>query len=70
LRLGVLLSTVFFFVTVSSAFASGKVLSSSAVYNPIAADISALPDMNAQFEDDWNEWALLAQTNCTEPSRV
>jgi len=61
-----LVAVVVFFATVSSAFASSKALwHSSDVYNPIAADISGVADMNAMFEDDWTEWTMLSGTDCT-----
>jgi hypothetical protein len=61
-----LVSVAFFFATVSSALASGKAFwYSSAAYNPIAADVSGIPDMNAMFEDDWNRWFLLTGSTCS-----
>lgn len=61
-----LLALALLFAVATPALASGKALwYSSSAYNPVAADISGVPDMNAMFEDDWSEWQLLTGSECS-----
>lgn len=51
--------------TATPALASTKSLwHVTTTYNPLAADISGSPDMDATFEDDWSEWQVLTATDC------